>query len=410
MAITYLIGAISGPLFLTRIRQINVHTIDDFFALRYKDKEKAVRLLLGFSMICRNVSIIGSQFTTIAFMLSIGFKVDFDNALIYTAFFIVIYTALSGMWGVAGTDILQGIIQMIGIPLLILFVIESSGGLSNILNFYYQIDGESFLNLFPEAGKISDILFLLLAPGLFFLIEDQTTWQRILSSKSDKIAFWGYLTPLCAALILTLMPAFLGVFSKVIFPNFTAYPVALIDYILSLPQPAAILIMFAIISAAISTCDSYLLASGVIISRNLITIINMNASEKQLILTTRIGIIVTGALSLFASTKIYDIFELYMLGAYIGGSIITVPYLLTWFSKRMNGAGLVAGMVCGSVSFYGSVYFFNNTYATAMVISMIINLVSSYLICLLSPSPDISIINKTYYFSPRFSDTPNIPR
>lgn len=410
IAVTYLVGAVSGPLFLTRIRQINVYTIEDFFALRYEDKEKAVRLLLGFSMICRNVSIIGSQFTTIAFILSIGFGVSFDKALVFTAFFIIIYTALSGIWGVAGTDILQGTIQMIGIPLLILFVIKSSGGLPNISNFYYQINGETFLNIFPESGKMSDILLLLLAPGLFFLIEDQTTWQRIISSKNDKVAFWGYLTPLGAALIWALMPAFLGVFSKVIFPNFTAYPVALIDFVLSLPRPAAVLIMFAILSAAISTCDSYLLASGVTISRNLERFIHINPTEKQLILTTRIGIIATGALSLFASTKIYDIFELYMLGAYIGGSIITVPYLLTWFSRKMNGSGLIAGMICGTVFFYGCVYYLNYAYAAAMVVSMAANLIASYFVCFLSPPPDITAINKTYYFSPRFADTPNIPK
>jgi len=410
MAVTYLVGAISGPLFLTRIRQINVYTIEDFFALRYGEKEKAVRLLLGSSMICRNLSIVGSQFTTVAFMLSIGFGVSFDKALICTAFFIIVYTALSGIWGVAGTDIIQGAIQMIGIPLLILYIIKFSGGLDSISGFYHQINGESFLKLFPDTGKISNVLFLLLAPGLFFLIEDQTTWQRIISSKSDKVAFWGYLTPLGAALIWTLMPAFIGVFSKVIFPNFTAYPVALVDFVLSLPRSAAILIMFAMLSAAISTCDSYLLASGVIISRNLQRLLHTGLTEKQMILATRIGIVATGVLSYYASTKIYDIFELYMLGAYIGGSVITVPYLLTWFSKRMNGSGVIAGMICGTVFFYGCVYYLHYTYAAAMVISMVANLTTSYFVCLFSAPPDPAVINQTYYFSPRFASTPNIPK
>lgn len=411
IAITYLVGAVSGPVFLTRIRKLDVYTIGDFFTLRYRKCAFIIKRLLGLSMICRNITIIGAQFTTVAFILSIGFGINFSKALIFTAVFIILYTSLSGLWGVAGTDIIQGIIQMVGLPALIICIVKESGGLSGILDFYYQINGEMFLNIFYETTKSHNILFLFFAPGLFFIIEDQISWQRIQSAKNDKVAFWGYLAPVGAALLWTLIPAFLGVFSKTVFPNFTAFPVALLDYIFSLPYPVMLLVIFAVLSAAISTADSYLLASGVIVSHDLVSKkMEYRLGEKGKIRITQLGIIMTGLLSLYACSKIYDIFELYMLGAYIGGSIITIPYLLTWFSKRMNGIGIIAGMVLGTITFIISAVYYKCSYPFAMIVSMLCNLFGAYLLCFLTNKPDREEINSTYYFSPYFKDIKNIPK
>jgi solute:Na+ symporter, SSS family len=407
IGVTYIMGALSGPIFLTRIRELNVMTIGDFFALRYPSEEKLVRLLISISMLCRNVSIIGAQITTMAFFISLGFGIDFTKGLVLTTIVIVFYTALSGMWGVAGTDVIQGLIQIIGLPLMIIFVVRSAGGLTGIFDFYQQIGGSSYLNIFSGESKISEITLLIIAPGFFFLIEDQTTWQRVLSAKSDKIAFWGYLAPLGAALIWLLVPALIGVFSKAIFPNFTAYPVAFLEYVLQLPTGVTLAIMFAIVSACFSTCDSYLLASGVIVAQDIVR--KIFNRDKNLIFFTRVGIIITGILSLFVSTKIYDIFELYMLGAYAGGAILTVPYLVTWFSKRVNGKGIISGMIFGAMAFVYLCWFEKIGYSYAMVFGMLANLAGVSIISLLTEAPSPESVEATYYFSKRFKKIKNIP-
>lgn len=409
IAVTYIMGAVSGPLFLIRIRKLDLYTIGDFFALRFSDNEKVIRILVALSMISRNITIVGAQFTTMAFFISIGFGVDFNKALYTIAIFIIVYTSMSGLWGVAGTDIMQGLIQIMGIGLLLYNILAFAGGIGGVVDFYQKIDGLSYLNMFEKTNRTTEIFVLLLAPGMFFIIEDQTTWQRIISSKNDKVAFWGYLAPLGAALLWLLVPCFIGVFSKSIFPNFTAYPIALLNFITSLPQWKSILILFAILSACVSTCDSYLLASGTIFSRDIAQGV-FNLHEKYLIWITRFGIAVCGFLGLYAATKVYDIFELYMLGAYIGGSILTVPYLLTWFSKAANSAGIIGGMLMGAGSFYLCALYFEFTYPTSMIISMCINLLGSYIISFAGKPPLESSVKGTYYFSPNFSNISNIPK
>lgn len=410
IGVAYLMGALAAPIFLTRIRHLKVYTIGDFFALRFPQNEKLIRTMVASSIVFRNVTIIGAQFSTIAFFISLSFGINFYLALSLTAIFITSYTSLSGMWGSAGTDVIQGLFQLIGLPLLLFFVIKYAGGLNNIFDFYDKIGGGQYLDIFGTSGKAKEALFFLIAPGLFFLMEDQATWQRINSAKSAKVAFWGYLAPVGAAMIWILFPSYIGVFSKTIFPSFTAFPVALVDFILSLPQAAAIIILLAIISAAVSTCNTYLLASGLSITQDIYKkILRKNASEKELVFVISLFIIFVGLCSLGASILVYDIFDLYILGAFIAGSILAVPYLLVWFSKSMNSIGIISGMLGGGISFFLLVYRFELTYEYAMALSLIFNLVCAYTFHLLGATPSGKDVAKTYYFSDKFKDVKNVP-
>lgn len=410
IAVSYCIGFISAPLFLMRIRTLNVYTIGDFFSLRFPEKENKVRILITLTIILRNITIIGAQFSTIAFFISLTFNISFILALAFISLFIILYTAVSGMWGVVGTDVMQGIFQTIGLPLLLILITKHAGGFENIFSFYDHIDGNHYLDLFGSSRKM-DICFFFIAPGLFFIFEDQTTWQRIMASKSDKVAYWGYLAPIGAAMLWLLFPCYIGVFSKVIFPNFTAFPVALFEFILALPKTASIIILIALISSAMSTCDSYLLASGISFSHDIYKkIFNPKANEKEMIVFSSLAIMVTGILAFCSSILIYDIFNLYILGAFISGSMIVVPYLFTWFSKFINGQGIIIGTFAGGFSFLMLAFILDQSYGFSMAVSLITNVLASYLSSACSKRPSQSTINETYYWSPKFEKVSNIPK
>lgn len=48
---------------------------------RFPEFPKTMRLLTAVSMLCRNLTIIGSQFTTVSFFISIGFNLPFARAM-----------------------------------------------------------------------------------------------------------------------------------------------------------------------------------------------------------------------------------------------------------------------------------------------------------------------------------------
>lgn len=411
IGVAYSLGFITGPLFLTRIRHLQLYTIGDFFALRFPNHEKLIRILVALIIIVRNITIIGAQFSALGFLFMISFGINFSSAVFMLMLAIVLYTSLSGMRGIAYTDIIQGSLQAISLPILLYFIYQEAGGWHEITSFYENIGGLHYLNLFGDQNGLKTVALFFIAPGLFFLVDDQTTWQRIYASKNEKVAFWGYLTPICVALLWIILPCFVGVLSKVFFPYFTAFPGALFNFIFHLPKIFAVIILISFLSAGMSTCDSYLLSCGLTFSRDIMKkTLRPSASEHELITYSRITILISGLLAFSISLIIYDIFDLYILGAFFCGSMIAVPYLNAWFSKRMNAEGVIAGIIAGGLCFF-IIYFvleFSNT--TSMMISLCVNLCFSWMVALINKKPENKVIMETYYWSPKFKNVRNIPQ
>ena len=61
-----------------------------------------------------------------------------------------------------------------------------------------------------------EIVMYVAAFGLFFLMNDQTNWERIYASKGSRTAKWGFMLPLIITLISLVLISYLGVFQRVI--------------------------------------------------------------------------------------------------------------------------------------------------------------------------------------------------
>jgi SSS family solute:Na+ symporter len=406
----YCFGFLTGPLFVTRIHKLKLYTLGDFFALRYPEHAQVIRILVSATIILRNITIIGAQLSAIGFLFMITLGTSFLKSVFMVMSIMVIYTGLSGLRGIVATDMIQGLLQAVGMPVLLFFIYHQAGGWNNIMEFYSNIGGSHYMNLFGGLGGLKKIAVFFVAPGLYFIFDDQTNWQRIHASQNDKVAFWGYLTPICAALLWLLFPCFIGVFGKVIFPHFTAFTVALFDYVFHLPTAVAALILVSFISAAMSTSDSYLLACGLTFSRDIYQkVFRPSASDHELIWASRLAILFTGLLAFSSCILIYDIFSLYISGAFLSGSIIVLPYLYTWFSRRMNSAGVIAGIIAGGTGFMIASIFLKLSNTTAMLIGLALNFLVSWSVALLCKKPAVEVVMNTYYWAPRFKGVKNIP-
>ncbi|GAB1476811.1 hypothetical protein MASR2M70_16470 [Bacillota bacterium] len=83
---------------------------------------------------------------------------------------------------------------------------------------------------------------------------------------------------------------------------------------------------------------------------------------------------------------------------------------MTWFSKRMNSTGLIAGVLSSAVAFYLCAYFFHIDYPMSMIISMGVNFLAAHLVSFAGLPPAEDTVENTYYFSSKFANIPNVPR
>ncbi|MBR0599893.1 sodium:solute symporter family protein [Sinanaerobacter chloroacetimidivorans] len=404
IAVPYFTCFVFAILFLTRIRALNQISIGDMAALRYPAYNEIIRIPVSLGLIIRNVTMVGMQFSALSILITYAFGIDRNLSVLITFLVITAYTALSGLWGVVVTDIFQGTLQTLGLILLLFFTVKLSGGVEQIISFYQSNDQESFLNLMGGDQILNHIVLYFLSFGSFFLMSDQTDWERIYSAKNDKTAFWGYLIPLTITLILLLFPAYLGVFQRVLFNSEMDAEFAVYTFIMELlPSNLGILVLVSICAAIMSSADSYLLATGTIFSNDIVKrFLNQKANDKELIFWTRFFVIIAGAVGFAFALNIKDILYLWIIGIGIGASTLLPSYLAAWFSKRINTIGALSGMAAGgSYCFIWGLGFIPFT-VDKIVYGSLMNAFVMILVSLFTKRPDEEDVQKTYFWSPKF--------
>lgn len=104
-------------------------------------------------------------------------------------------------------------------------------------------------------------------------------------------------------------------------------------------------------AAIMSTADSYMLTGATNISVDIYkNLINPNATDKQMVVVTKVSVLVIGLMGLGFAILVPDIMSVWTLSstAYVGGCL--VPMLYGLFSKRKKSytAALIAIIIGGS--------------------------------------------------------------
>lgn len=412
LGVPYITGYIFALFFIARIRILNRHSIGDMLALRYPDYNEIIRIPAAIGLIARNVTMIGMQFSALSFLITYALKIDRNMAVLITFLAITSYTVLGGLWGVVVTDIFQGLLQTGGLVFLIFFAVKFGGGLHEINQFYQSIGKENFLELFGNSNWMRQVAVYFFTFGVFFLMSDQSDWERIYSSKTDKTAFWGYLIPITITLILLLLPAYLGVFQRVFLPGEIDSQYAVYYFIMEvLPPKVATFVLIGLFAAIMSSADSFMLASGVIFSNDIVKkFINKNANDREMIFWTRFFVVISGAIGFAFALNIDDIIFLWIAGIGIGASVVFPAYFCAWFFKRANTKGALAGMAAGALN---CVFWVADNFDFSfgkIIYGMLLNFIVVIFVSLATGKPKEENVMSTYYWSPRFKSAANIPK
>lgn len=409
--ISCLMGAVFVVFFITRIRKLNFMSIGDFFAARFPESGEAIRIPVSVGIIVRNVTVIGMQFTALSYMITYVIEIDRNLAVLLTFLIVTAYTSLSGLWGVVLTDVLQGFMQTIGMIILLVLSVRMNGGIKNIFEYYDQnqiIGNLSITNI--DNIQVSGVFFVLLL-GTFFLVGDQGDWERIYSCKTDKTAFWGFLIPLTITLILLLLPAFIGVFQQSLVGSDMQPGYVIYSFIFEkLGKPLTIFLLLSLFSAILSSSDSFMLASGIIFSHDIVKrFLNREAEDKELIFWTKGGMLLAGAVGFAFAINLNDIIYLWVYGLSVSTIILIPGYGFAWFSKRINGKGAIIGACAGLAYCIVLTFAGFSLSLISLLLGMLLNMVVTIIISLASEKPPDDLVDATYYWSKKFKNTRLLP-
>lgn len=350
-------------------RRSEVITDVEFTELRYGGKPAAI--LRGFRALYLGIPInlIIMGWVTLALVKIIELTVGVDKwvAVGICVLVTLIYSGLSGLWGVVMTDFLQFFIAMAGSLALAFFAMDAVGGIGGLKSGLVRIYGENnhVLNFTPEIGSM---WMPLTAFFVYLAVNWWAAWypgaepggggyiaQRMFSTKDEKNSFLATLWFNIAHYAVRPWPWILvALASMVLYPDIqdkqTGYILVMLNH---LPVGFKGLLLAAFAAAYMSTMSTHLnWGSSYIVNDFYKRFIKKNGSAVHYVnagrLTT-VGLVVASAIVTSQMQSIAGAWKfLLALGAGTGA-----VYILRWFWWRINAWSEIAAMLA---SFVVSVY------------------------------------------------------
>ena len=342
---------VAKPLRLYSQRANNSLTLPDYFENRFNDKSRVLRVISALVILLFFTFYTASGLVGGAILFESSFGLEYSLALLAGAFIIVVYTFVGGFLAVAWTDAFQAMLMLAALLITPIAVINEAGGACTVLDQLEQINSENtnwFANL-TLLGFISLIAWGLGYAGQphilarFMAVEDP---QKLNSSK------WIAMSWMVVVLFGSVSTGLAGI------TYFVGQPLAnpetvfiILSQSLFNPWIAGI-ITAAILSAIMSTIDSQLLVSSSVISEDFYRVfVRPKASEKELLLVSRIAVVVIALLALaIASDRNSRVLELVSYAWAGFGAAFGPVIIFSLFWRSMTAISAVIGMVVGAVT------------------------------------------------------------
>jgi len=351
-----------GVFFFARLwKRAQILTDTEFVALRYSGTP--AKILRGFRALYfalpYNCLIMGWVILSMTKILGLTFSMPKHWAVMISIFITVVYSSMSGLWGVMVTDFFQFILAMSMAILLAIISLNAVGGLDAVLQRLPQIYGtqkaSAMTSMLPSVNTPDHgfTIFLLYIFLLWWTVggTDGGTFlaQRMIAAKNEKHSFLGYLWYNVANFCLRPWPwIIVGLVAAVKFPGIAVrnpltgilekdpelgYIAVMITYL----RPGLLGLMLASFLAAFMSTISTQINWGAsyLINDFYKPFIKPNASEKHYVRVSISAVISMAILGGAISFFINDIFFAWLLLSAINAGI-GVVYIARWYWWRIN--------------------------------------------------------------------------
>lgn len=338
-----------GMFYLRPMYRMGVLTIGDVFKRIFG---KRIEFFASIFMIPAYFGYVAAQLVALSLVLGSITDLSLLEGILISSGIVVFYTFLGGMWAISITDFIQTTMIVIGLLWVAIMVANEAGGIGEILS---QAPEESF-QFFPDADAISWINYfgawIILGLGS---IPSQDIYQRVMSSKSEKVAVQS--TYLAAGFYLTfgLLPLFIALGAKVLYPELYLENQQMLLPTMILAHgglPIQIVFFGALISAIMSTTSSGLLAPAAIISENLIKPwFGERLKDKNLLWILRANIIFVAIIATLIATMESNIYDLVAGASILMLVSLFVPLTSGLYWKKASATGSLLAMIIGMISY-----------------------------------------------------------
>lgn len=336
-------------------------TLADFFEARFDDRGHSLRLVAAAIVLFFFTFYVAAQFLAAGKVLNFYLGITPLQGMMIGAALVLFYTAAGGLYAVAWTDLLQGVIMIFTLAVLPLAVLVEVGGLPGLQQ---KLAAAGPHLLYPAPGSTSwaaaSGVLGSLAIGLGYMGQPHLVLRFMAITSPDEIRkgrviaiVWALIAFTGAAMIgLTALahygPEILGPGGR-ISDQEQLMPMVARGF---MPEWLAVIMICGAIAAMMSTADSQLLASASTVSEDIYRrLLRPDADQRRLLLVSRLATLAVGAVAFILAWRADALVYSLVLYAWAGlGAAFGPPLLLSLWWRGVSRAGVLAGFLTGTIT------------------------------------------------------------
>lgn len=325
---------------------MNIITFCDFFRIRFG---RPAELLSALLIIPSYFSWIAAQLMAMGIVFKIILGWSLMESILLGSGVVIVYTIWGGMWSISVTDFLQTVMIIVGLLIVAVILYNKVGSFSVLTKDLPP----NFFRFYPEFTLHSSLTYFAawITIGLGS-IPQQDVFQRVMAAKSADVSVKASLISSGMYLTIALLPLFIGLCGHVLYPELEKDPQMIIPNMVLLHTglPLQILFFGALVSAILSTTSSAIMAPAAVLGENVIKFFKPDLTDKQLLLTIRVGIVVITTICIFMAATRESIFELVAESSAFSLVSLFIPLATGLYWKRASTLGCLISMILGLVT------------------------------------------------------------
>ena len=329
-------------------------TVPDVLTAKFADKSHRdlIRIVAVLIIVVMVTTYVTAQMVATGKAFSSFLGMNYETGVIVGSVFIIGYTFVGGYKAVSYTDVVQGVLMLLGLIAVPAAAIIASGGWGEVTLSLTQQD-PALLDMFAISNAPAFIgIASLVAVGLPFLGVPQLL-IRYMSARDDGEIRKARIMSVIVLLVFTVGAVTTGVAGRALYPGLTdhetIFPVISNNLF---PPVISGMLLVVVLSAIMSTVDSLLLlASSAIVRDTYQQIMGSKETDERLanygkVFTVIIGIIAV-VLGVQEPRVIYD----FVLASWSGlGSAFGPVIIGILYYKRITWLGVLCGMAGGFIA------------------------------------------------------------
>ncbi len=338
-----------GLVFAVPLWRRRLTTLADLFRERYSVgvERLAAVILIPSSILwaAAQVRAFGTVLSTAAPTLNV------ESAIAVAAGFTILYTAFGGLLADATTDLIQGVLLIVGLSVVGVAVVMALGGLDAVpaaLEAARQARALAAPAVAPPWLEVAEAWAI---PVCGSVIATELV-GRVIATRTPAVARNSSLAAGALYVSVGLIPVFVGLVGATLAPGLVDAE-ALLPTVAQRLLPTVGFAIFAggIISAILSTVDSTLLVSSGLMSHNLVVPLLGITDEARKVRVARLGVLAFGAAAYLLALRAEGVFALVEQASAFGsaGALVTVCFAL--FTSLGGPRTAAATLIAGTVSY-----------------------------------------------------------